>query len=62
MAADGLRRLTEFSARAQVNVIVENHGGLSSNGAWLAGVIREGGPPAVWNAARFRELPHQRQS
>src|SRR5262249_1243283 len=35
-AADGLRRLTEFGARHLINVIVENHGGLSSNGVWLA--------------------------
>jgi sugar phosphate isomerase/epimerase len=40
LAADGLRRLTEFAAQSDMNVIVENHGGLSSNGAWLAGVMR----------------------
>lgn len=40
-AADGLRRLTEFGAERQINVIVENHGGLSSNGAWLASVIKK---------------------
>lgn len=40
LAADGLRRLTEFGAQHNINVIVENHGGLSSNGAWLAGVMR----------------------
>ena len=40
LAADGLRRLTEFAAERGVNVIVENHGGISSDGAWLAGVIR----------------------
>jgi sugar phosphate isomerase/epimerase len=40
-AADGLRRLTEFAAKHEINVIVENHGGLSSNGAWLAGVIKK---------------------
>lgn len=39
LAADGLRRLTEFAAPREINVIVENHGGLSSNGAWLAGVM-----------------------
>ncbi len=38
-AADGLGRLTEFAATHEINVIVENHGGLSSNGAWLAGVM-----------------------
>ena len=39
LAADGLRQLSEFGAQHDINVIVENHGGLSSNGAWLAAVI-----------------------
>jgi L-ribulose-5-phosphate 3-epimerase len=39
LAADGLRKLTEYAADAEMNVIVENHGGLSSNGAWLASVV-----------------------
>lgn len=38
-AADGLRALTEFAAPLGLNVIVENHGGLSSNGQWLSKVI-----------------------
>ena len=38
-AADGLRSLTEYAAKLDINVIVENHGGLSSNGAWLAKTI-----------------------
>jgi len=40
LAADGLARLAEYAAHLDVNVLVENHGGLSSNGAWLAGVMR----------------------
>jgi L-ribulose-5-phosphate 3-epimerase len=40
LAADGLRRLTEFGAKAKIAVVVENHGGLSSNGQWLAGVMK----------------------
>jgi len=39
LAADGLRRVSEYAASAKLNVLVENHGGLSSNGAWLAAVI-----------------------
>lgn len=39
LAADGLRRLSEFAADHELNVIVENHGGLSSDGSWLAGVM-----------------------
>jgi L-ribulose-5-phosphate 3-epimerase len=40
LAADGLRRLVELAAPMELNVIVENHGGLSSNGKWLAGVMK----------------------
>lgn len=39
LAADGLAKLTEFGAGQNINVIVENHGGLSSNADWLAEVI-----------------------
>ena len=39
-AADGLSRLSDEAKKFDLNVIVENHGGLSSNGAWLAQVIK----------------------
>jgi sugar phosphate isomerase/epimerase len=42
-AADGLRRLSEYAKPLGLNVIVENHGGLSSDGAWLAGTIAKVG-------------------
>jgi len=41
LAANGLLRLTEHADTKNINVIVENHGGLSSNGGWLSSVIRE---------------------
>jgi len=44
-AADGLRKLSDFSKQHGLNVIVENHGGLSSNGAWLAATIKKVGLP-----------------
>ncbi len=40
LAADGLRQLTEYAEPFGINVIVENHGGLSSNGQWLSGVMK----------------------
>jgi sugar phosphate isomerase/epimerase len=40
LAADGLARLADYAAQMDMNVIVENHGGLSSNGGWLAGVMK----------------------
>jgi len=39
-AVDGLSRLTEFAESRNLRVLVENHGGLSSNGKWLAEVMR----------------------
>ena len=41
LAADGLSRLIEYGADNDINVIVENHGGLSSNGQWLATVMEK---------------------
>jgi L-ribulose-5-phosphate 3-epimerase len=40
LAADGLRALCEVGEKHNINILVENHGGLSSNGAWLAGVMK----------------------
>ena len=40
LAADGLAALSELGKEYGLNVIVENHGGLSSNGAWLSQVIK----------------------
>ena len=41
LAADGLSRLTAIGAKMGLNVIVENHGGLSSNADWLVEVIKK---------------------
>ena len=42
-AADGLRQLCEFAKDFEINIIVENHGGWSSNAKWLASVIEKVG-------------------
>ena len=39
-ATDGLGRLSEYGAKENINVIVENHGSYSSDGSWLAGVMK----------------------
>jgi len=39
LVADGLSRLVEYAAPQDINVLVENHGGLSSNAEWLVGVM-----------------------
>jgi len=53
LAADGLRRLCEFGDQHDIDVIVENHGGLSSNGAWLAGVMAMVDHPRVGTLPDF---------
>ncbi len=45
LCADGLARLTEYGASRDINVIVENHGGPSSHGDWLTGVMKLVGNP-----------------
>lgn len=42
-AIDGLGRLSEFGAEHGIGVIVENHGGYSSDGQWLSKVIAQVG-------------------
>jgi sugar phosphate isomerase/epimerase len=40
LAADGLHRLCLEADKRGLFVVVENHGGLSSNGLWLTGVMK----------------------
>jgi sugar phosphate isomerase/epimerase len=42
---DGLSRLTDFAKAQKINVIVENHGGYSSDGKWLADVMKKVNSP-----------------
>lgn len=41
LAADGLRELCEFADQHDIHVIVENHGGLSSDGKWLSETLKK---------------------
>ena len=52
-AADGLHRLCEFADGHELSVLVENHGGLSSHGAWLAGVIARVDHPRIGTLPDF---------
>lgn len=42
---DGLRKLSQFADTHGINVLVENHGGLSSNAQWLSEVMTAVGHP-----------------
>ncbi len=45
LSVDGLTRLADEGGRLGLYVLVENHGGLSSNGRWLAEVMRTADHP-----------------
>jgi sugar phosphate isomerase/epimerase len=53
LTADGFSKLLAYAAPLGINVIVENHGGLSSNGAWLAGVIKRVNHPMCGSLPDF---------
>lgn len=40
LITDGLTRLADIAQESNLNIMVENHGGLSSHGDWLADVMR----------------------
>lgn len=52
-AVDGLGKLGEFAKTMNINVIVENHGGYSSNGQWLSGVMKQVGMKNVGTLPDF---------
>ena len=39
-AIDGLSRLSDYAAGYGINVVVENHGGYSSDGKWLSDIMK----------------------
>ena len=52
-AADSLVAIADYAEPVGLNVIVENHGGLSSDGSWLAGVMRLADHPRVGTLPDF---------
>jgi len=59
LAADGLRSLSEFAAKQKINVLVENHGGLSSNPKWLTGVMDKVGLKNCGTLPDFGNFPKE---
>lgn len=50
---DALNRLGEFAKPLQINVVVENHGSVTSNGEWLADVMKQVGRDNVGTLPDF---------
>ena len=52
-AVDSLGRLIEYGRKQNIDVIVENHVGISCNAAWLAGVMKQLNSPHCGTLADF---------
>ena len=53
LVSDGLRRLCEYADPMDINVIIENHGGNSSNAQWLMGVMKMADHPRAGTLPDF---------
>ena len=53
LAADGLRRVCELADPLGLDVLVENHGGLSSDGGWLSGTLTMVDHPRIGSLPDF---------
>jgi L-ribulose-5-phosphate 3-epimerase len=51
--AEGVRALATFAAQHDIDVLIENHGGVSSDGAWLAALVKEIDHPRVGTLPDF---------
>ena len=40
-AVDGIGKLSEYAGNSDINILIENHGGMSSNARWLSGIIEQ---------------------
>lgn len=52
-AVDGLSTLGEYGEKVGINIIVENHGGFSSDGSWISGVMKTVGKKRVGTLPDF---------
>jgi len=64
-ATDGISSLAEYAAKENINVIIENHGGYTSDGQWMVGLMKAINKPNVGTLPDFgnfcvkREGGHQ---
>ncbi|MCY3487978.1 MAG: sugar phosphate isomerase/epimerase [Bacteroidetes bacterium] len=62
LVADGLHQLCEFGDEHGLHVIIENHGGYSSNGKWLAGTIEMADHPRAGTLPDFGNFRVDRET
>lgn len=52
-AVDGLQKLGEYASEENINVIVENHGGISSDGNWVEQLMKRINKPNIGTLPDF---------
>lgn len=60
-AVDGLTKIATYAASKNINVIVENHGGHSSNGQWLSEVMKAINMPNIGTLPDFGNFCLERE-
>jgi sugar phosphate isomerase/epimerase len=60
-SVDALSKLSNFSADYKINILVENHGGFSSNGSMLAEVIKQVNSPFCGTLPDFGNFCFRRE-
>jgi len=53
LVADGMRKLVEYADPLGINIVIENHGGLSSNSKWLVQTIKSVNHPRAGTLPDF---------
>ena len=56
---ESISKLAEYSQNVGINIIIENHGGLSSNAAWLCDVIKATNNPFIGTLPDFGNFPEE---
>ena len=62
LVTDGLVRLADYCRPLGINVLVENHGGLSSNSVWLSGIMRQADLPNLGTLPDFGNFTIDKQT
>src|SRR4030095_6707851 len=51
-------RLADYGAERKINIVIENHGGLSSDPDWLVSVVKAVHKPNFGTLPHFGKFPH----
>jgi L-ribulose-5-phosphate 3-epimerase len=56
---ESISKLAEYSEKIGINIIIENHGDLSSNAVWICDVIKETNNPLIGTLPDFGNFPEK---